>query len=66
MQIYQSSVPGEVAVVTFDVSLDAGESECAALHADGPLYLIDAEMTFDSPFYDIWSQAADMAVQVVQ
>ena len=65
LQISQSSSPGQIAEMSFDMTVSGGDMYCGALHAMGDLTLIDARLDFDSHFYDFFSQPADMFIQVV-
>lgn len=62
--MYQSSSPGEIAVMSFEVTLAGGDSECGSLFASGDLTVVNVLMYFDSHFYDFFDQAANMALQV--
>jgi hypothetical protein len=64
LQVFQSSSPGENAVITFDINAMGGESFCGSLHATGDLTLIDTVVDFDSHFYDFLAQPADMFIEV--
>jgi hypothetical protein len=64
--MFQSSAPGEQAVMTYEATLDPGESVCGSLHASGELTVFDTVLDFDSHFYDFFATPADMALQVVK
>ena len=62
--IYQSSVSGESAKITFDMSVSGGISQCCDLKARGNVTLLDTILNLDTSFFDFFSEAADMFIAV--